>query len=230
MEMASILCAQCGGAVGPDDRFCPACGTGVGETAVVADQPGTATTPAAPPSFDERRLARFGQIARTIALLAFLLPWVTVSCAGQQVASVSGVRLATGVVTVRNPMSGALETHAGSANWAVLLAAAAIALALLVGFVRAGRRGALTSLALCGAAAALSIYAVLIDIPQQVGAAVQQRQAGGGSDFGASFADSVAHMIHIDAAIGFWIALLALIAAGGLDWLVQRRAPEPGSP
>ena len=174
--MASMSCAQCGGAVGPSDRFCPACGTSTGEEPAAAEQPAAAATSVAPASFDTGRLRRFGQVAKTIALLAFLLPWVTISCAGQQIASVSGVRLATGVMTIRNPITHNLETHAGSANWAVLLAAAAVALALLVSFVLAGKRGALPSLALCAVAAALSIYAVLIDSPHQLGEAMQQRQ------------------------------------------------------
>jgi MFS superfamily sulfate permease-like transporter len=180
--------------------------------------------PDAGASFESRSLGRFAQIARVVALLAFLLPWVTVSCAGQQVASVSGLRLATGMVTVRNPMTGALESHSGTPNMAVLIAAVAIVLALLVGFVRMGRSGVLARAGLSGAAALLSIYAVLVDIPRQLDAGMQQRQIPGGeNDFGSSLADSMAHVIRVDAAIGLWIALLALIAACALDGLAGRR-------
>jgi hypothetical protein len=58
---------------------------------------------------------------------------------------------------------------------------------------------------------------------------VQQRQGEGG-DFGASFANSMEHMVRIDPAIGFWITLVALIAACLLDWLVQRRVSAPEAP
>ena len=47
--------------------------------------------------------------AKGAALLLFLLPWVTVSCAGQDLVSMSGMDLATGTVTVRNPITGATE-------------------------------------------------------------------------------------------------------------------------
>lgn len=226
--MAAIPCVQCGREVDSADRFCPSCGTGIGETPIATPD----SMPSASASLDENALGRFAQIARVVALLAFLLPWVTVSCAGQQIASVSGFRLATGAATtVRNPATGALETHSGLVNIAVLIAAVAIMLALLVGFVRMGRNGVLARAGLSGAAALLSIYAVLVDIPGQVNAGLQQRQAPpAAGDFGSSLADSVAHAIRVDAAIGFWITLLALITACALDWFSQRRRPVSRAP
>jgi hypothetical protein len=238
--MAGEICTHCGAAVDETDRFCPSCGAAIEDVAagpapVVASE-APAPLPAAAAAFGGARgLTRFGQIAKTVALLAFLLPWVTVSCAGQQIASVTGLRLATGVVTVRNPVNGTFETHSGSVNWAVLLAAVAIVLALLISFVRAGRTGALGGLICSAAAAALCIYAVLIEIPQQLAAGVRQQQGGGsgGTDLGSSLAASVEHMIRVDAAIGFWITLVALVAACIFDWMVQRRRPDrmpPGEP
>jgi hypothetical protein len=229
--MAETICSKCSAAMAADARFCPACGASAGDAAPVV------TTPMAPRSSDTMSLTRFGQIAKTIALLAFLLPWVTISCGVQQIASVSGVRLATGVVSVRNPMNGAVESHSGSANWAIMLAALAIAVALLVSFVRSGRAGALLGLVLSASAAAFSIYAVLIDIPQEVMAGMRQQQGASGmatgsgspGDFGASFTDSMAHMIRIDPALGFWITLFALAAACVLDWMIHRRGSAPPS-
>jgi hypothetical protein len=232
--VADTICSKCGAAMAADARFCPACGASAGDT---AGDPAPAATLAqtASPSSDTTSLTRFGQIAKTVALLAFLLPWVTISCGVQQIASVSGVRLATGVVSVRNPMSGAVESHSGSANWAVLLAALAIVLALLVSFVRSGRAGAVPGLVLSAAAAAFSIYAVMIDIPQQVNAGLRQQQgasgmatgAGSTGDLGSSFTDSMAHMIRVDPAVGFWITLFALAAACVLDWMIHRRRTPP---
>ena len=187
--------------------------------------PSTAASP--PTASDTIALMRFGRIARTIALLGFLLPWVTVSCAGQTIASVSGVRLATGVVTIRNPMSGAIETHAGTANWAVLLTALAIVLALLVSFVPARRTAALLGLALSAAAATLAIYAVMIDVPEQLAAGFRDR--GDGGELGTSLAQSVDHAIRVESGGGFWITLLALAAACMLDWRLQKRARSGSS-
>jgi hypothetical protein len=216
-----------------DARFCPGCGTSIGDAAAASGLSGE------PILSDAGRLNRFGQVAKTIALLAFLLPWVTISCGAQEIASVSGVRLARGVISVRNPMTGAVESHSGSANWAVLLCALAIVLALLISFVRAGRAGALGGLIASAAAALLAVYAVLVDIPHQLLAGVHKQQAasggaGGTGDLGASLSDSLTHLIKVEPAIGFWITLLALVAACVLDWLVQRRigahALPPGSP
>lgn len=41
--------------------------------------------------------------AKIIALLLFILPWVTISCAEQTLVSMSGVDLASGSVTMNNP-------------------------------------------------------------------------------------------------------------------------------
>ncbi len=226
--MAGAFCTKCGGPIGPSDRFCAACGANIGEAPIetASSGPPLPAAAASPPSLsDTAALTRFGRIARSVALLAFLLPWVTVSCAGQTIASVSGVRLATGVVTIRNPMSGAIETHAGTANWAVLLAALAIVLALLAGFAPARRMAALLGLALSATAAILAVYAVMIDIPQQLAAGLRERPDG--SDFGSSLTHSVEHAIRVDSGIGFWITLLALAVACALDWRLQKRVPPP---
>ena len=211
--MAAAFCTECGGPIGPTDRFCASCGKGIGEAAA---EPASSLVP-----LDAVTLTRFGRIARTAALLAFLLPWVTVSCAGQTIASVSGVRLATGVVTIRNPVSGAIETHAGTANWAVLLSALAILIALLLSFLPARRMAAFLGLLLSGAAAILATYAVMIDVPEQLAAGLRDRTDSG--DFGRSLTHSVENAIHIDAGGGFWLTLLALVIAGVLDWRVQQR-------
>jgi uncharacterized membrane protein len=181
-----------------------------------------ATAASLPMRADTIALTRSGRIARTVALLAFLLPWVTVSCAGQTIASVSGVRLATGVVTIRNPMSGAIETHAGNADWALLVIALAIVLGLLLSFVPARRMAALLGLPLSIGAAILAIYAVMIDIPQQLAAGFRDRSDGG--DIGTSLTRSVEHAIRVDAGIGFWVTLVALAVACVLDWVVLKRA------
>jgi len=224
--MPGAFCTKCGEPIGPSDRFCSSCGASIGETPVAAlSAPATPRTAAPSPSLSHATaLTRFGRIARTVALLAFLLPWVTVSCAGQTIASVSGVRLATGVVTIRNPMSGAIETHAGTANWAVLLAALAIVLGLLASFVPSRRMAALLGLALSASATLLAIYAVMIDIPQQLVAGLRDRPDG--SDLGSSFNNSVEHAISVDSGVGFWIALLALAFACMLDWRLQKHARQ----
>ena len=223
--MAGAFCTKCGEPIRPPDLFCSSCGTRIAEAPVEAalSEPAPAAAPALSRTnaTEPTTLTRFGRIARTVALLAFLLPWVTISCAGQTIASVSGVRLATGVVTIRNPVSGAIETHAGTANWAVLLSAMAILVALASSFLPARRMAAFLGLLLSAAAAILATYAVMIDVPEQLAAGLRDRTDSG--DIGSSLTHSVENAIHIDSGSGYWVTLLALVIAGVLDWRVQQR-------
>jgi hypothetical protein len=211
--MAAAFCTECGGPIGPADRFCASCGKGICEAPA---EPASSLVP-----LDAVTLTRVGRIARTVALLGFLLPWITISCAGQTIASVSGVRLATGVVTIRNPVSGAIETHAGTANWAMLLSALAILVALALSFLPARRMAGFLGLLLSAAAAILATYAVMIDVPEQLAAGLRDRTDSG--DFGRSLTHSVENAIHIDSGSGYWVTLIALVIAGLLDWHVQQR-------
>ena len=70
-------------------------------------------------------------------MLLFLLPWVTVSCAEQELVSLSGMDLATGSINVTNPMTGETVTPARSndRDLPVLIAALLIVMTLVVGFV-----------------------------------------------------------------------------------------------
>src|SRR5687767_2913204 len=70
------------------------------------------------------------------ALLLFVLPWVTVSCAEHTLVSLSGMDLATGSVTVTNPLTGEQASPAGSgkADVPVLIAALLILATLAAGF------------------------------------------------------------------------------------------------
>lgn len=221
--MAEAYCSQCGGAIGAADRFCPACGTAI-EPAVA--EPAQAAPVAAPAvavlPADETRLARYGRVAKIVALLAFLLPWVTISCAGHPIASVSGARLAAGVFSLTNPSTGVVEHHSSSPNIAIAIAAALIVLALLLSFAGAVRAAATAGLVCCAGAAALSAYAVLIEIPGRLGESLH-RPPGGGNEFGASFDDSVARVVSVDSAVGFWIAIFALAAACFIDWRLLQR-------
>jgi hypothetical protein len=45
-------------------------------------------------------MSNLGRIAKVVALLLFVLPWVTVSCADQTLVSMTGVNLATGHISM----------------------------------------------------------------------------------------------------------------------------------
>jgi hypothetical protein len=170
-------------------------------------------------------LANLAHGLKLVALLLFLLPWVTVSCAEQTLVSLSGVDLATGSVTVTNPMTGESTNPpgGGDADLPVLIGAILIIVALFVGFVMRRRVGALVSIASLAGAAALISYSVLYRIPAKA-----REDATAESAQGISSAQ-LAEMIRVDVATGFWLTLAALIGAIVLTFLAQREAP-PGPP
>jgi hypothetical protein len=191
-------CSGCGAQLQPGARFCPACGQAVNE---VPARPAEAAALPAGEGASVRNLAR---VAQTVALLAFLLPWVTVSCQGQVLASVSGANLALGSVTVRNPMTGVAESHSSSPDLAILLALLMIAGGLVLTFRAEWPKAALANLAGSAVALVLIVYKVLL-----AGSATAASAASRRGDFDSGFA----RMISVDTAIGFWLACLALAAA-----------------
>ena len=168
-------------------------------------------------------LANAARALKLLALLLFVLPWVTVSCADQTLISMSGMDLATGSVTAHNPLTGETTTppSAGKPDLPVLAAALLIAAALLLSFVLARSQAVLVSITALAAAAALICYTVLVRIPTQVRADASAQAAQGTSRM------DLADVIRVETAPGFWLTLAALIAAIVLTWMASREAP-PG--
>lgn len=162
-----------------------------------------------------------GRGAKLLALLFFFLPWVTVSCAGQELASMSGYELAAGSVTVTNPMTGARETPPGGGerDLPVIVAACLILIGLGATFVLARGVGALIGAACAAGAVALIGFTVLVRLPGKL-------REGAGGDVGGPGLDQqqIAEMIRIENAPGFWLTLLALIAAIVLNLLARSRS------
>jgi hypothetical protein len=168
-----------------------------------------------------------GNLARglkVVALLPFLLPWVTVSCAEQTLVSLSGMDLATGSVTVTNPMTGESASPAGSgeSDLPVLIAAILIAAALAASFLLRGRLAAMVSTAALAVAAALISYSVLLRIPERARESATADSAQGISEA------QIADLIRVDVAVGFWLTLAALVGAIALTLLGARSQAPPG--
>jgi hypothetical protein len=182
-------------------------------------------------------IGALARIAKLVALLLFLLPWVTVSCsprglgpaaaapaaattdAGDMIlVRATGLQLATGRATPAQsdrPRPGAPPNPFSSPDPPIAGGALLILLSLAASFV-SGRRGSLAAAAGCALAAIALAYAVLARIPAEVHA---------------SFAGSplppteFAQMIHVRTEIGFWLTLLALAAAMVLNVLAIRGRP-----
>ncbi len=154
------------------------------------------------------------KIPKAIALLAFLLPWMTVSCQNQPLAKASGIGLAFGHVTTMGQASG----QSGEMNFWLILAILAIVAGLVLAVIR-DRSFAKISLATSVAALVL-IWIGTTRYSRESLANAAAREGGGGS-FDASMGQSMLGMIQIDWHFGYYLALLALVVAAVMAGLVM---------
>lgn len=175
-------------------------------------------------------MTNLARIAKVIALLLFVLPWVTVSCADQVLVSMSGVDLITGNVHMApNAMGGAMpaapDNHGG--DLLVIIGAVLIVLALVATFLLKGRNGALAGLIGSALAAVTLGYAVLVRVAQTARADATASSGGGAAmpaGSGGPTPEQIAQMVKVNVEIGFYLCLAALIAAVVFDFLAMQRA------
>jgi len=168
-----------------------------------------------------------GRIAKVIALLLFVLPWVTVSCADQTFVSLTGVDLATGHVSMMAaPMGGpSLTAPTEHPNLFVILAALLIVAGLVLTFVLRGAKGAMAAAGCAALAALLLAYTMFVEI--QAKARADAAASAGGSGSGAPPPEQLAELIRVNIQIGFYLCLAALIAAVVLDLLAMKESAPP---
>ncbi|MEA3031610.1 MAG: hypothetical protein QOG13_2935 [Sphingomonadales bacterium] len=173
-------------------------------------------------------MGNLARIAKVIALLLFVLPWVTISCAEQTLVSMSGVDLVTGHISMTNPMTGATESPPGmnGGDLFVMIGAALIVLSLIATFVLKGGKGWLVAAVGSAAAAICLAYTVLVRIPGEA-RANPAAAAGGGGGAGGPTPEQIAQMIQIHVQIGFWLVLAALAAAVVLNVLAMKGGAAP---
>jgi hypothetical protein len=152
------------------------------------------------------------RIPKGIALLAFLLPWMTISCSNQKIAEASGFGLAFGRISA---MGQAAQAGDGAGmNWWLILALVAIAGGLFLLFTR-GRESA--KLVVGTSAAALLLILVGTWRYSKDAILSQAGKAGSGNDMD----QAALAMIQINWHFGYWLALLALAASAVMAWLVM---------
>jgi hypothetical protein len=161
------------------------------------------------------RLAGAGwRLAFGLVLLCFFLPFFTVSCQGQPIASVRGVDLVTGAtlapLTARDQPVGAEQRVTVPREVGALVAAAAALGGLAAGLVRL--RGARV---LAGVAAALGLVALLLLREQALRLASSRTSVG----------------VTVTPEAGYWLALAGFLLAGllalappAVGWARQIRA------
>ena len=179
-------------------------------------------------------MMNLARIAAVVALLLFVLPWVTVSCSPQGLGpaagappgmmsgsgdvvlvKATGLQLAMGSATPNNPNPGAGNPPPNpfsSPNYPIVVGALLILLGLAATFVLKGSKAMLAAAAASALAAAALAYAVLVDIPKLVQASFASGGAGSGGGSPIDPAE-LARMIQVKTEIGFWLTLAALAAA-----------------
>ena len=150
------------------------------------------------------------RITKGIALLAFLLPWMTVSCSDQKLVEASGFGLAFGRVTAMGQASQAGD--GASINVWLILALLAIAGGLYLLFTK-GREAAKLVLG-TSVAALLLIVVGTWRYSKDTILAEAAKNEGGAMD------QAALAMIQVNWHFGYWLALLSLIAAAVMAWLV----------
>jgi len=176
---------------------------------------------------DYLTLARVGKL---VALLGFLLPWVTVSCSGNVILEATGLQLMTGDPQPAGMLEGADRSQMDDPEPAigVILACAAAALGLGLSFVLKGKQAAGAILAGAVLTIGLSYYS-LESLRTEL-----TREASEQED---DMARAVASAIRIEKQEGFWVtvggagvggvlALIVLVGVGG----VAPRKPDETAP
>ncbi|MDO9362256.1 MAG: hypothetical protein Q7T60_04980 [Sphingopyxis sp.] len=151
------------------------------------------------------------RIPKGIALLAFLLPWMTISCSNQKLAEASGFGLAFGRVTAMGQASQAGD--GATLNYWLILALLAIVGGLGLLFIK-GREAAKLVLGTSVAALVLIFVGTYRYSKDSIMAEAAKNGSNGNMD------QAALSMIQVNWEIGYWLALIALIAAAVMAWLV----------
>ncbi|HVY84609.1 MAG TPA: hypothetical protein VG943_05725 [Caulobacterales bacterium] len=175
------------------------------------------------------------RIAKLVALLGFFLPWVLVSCSGNEIAHGSGFDMMTGHLQpnpqlVQNDQSATADKT--SPEIFTILAFALIVVGLLGSFALRARAASALMVATAVLAIAASFYSFEHMHEALIHAA--NRSAGranhGEADaFAPQVGSAVAGVIRIEKQDGFWVTVGALAAAACLA-LVALALPAPTPP
>lgn len=149
-----------------------------------------------------------------IALAAFLLPWMTVSCSSQRLFTASGWNLVTGKMSFTNPMTGETQAQGGQLNIWLALALVAIVIGLVLAVIRSKEAAPLALGTSMGAIAL--IWAGTYRYSNEAIAA-EAAKNGNPDKMGAE----MIKLIQVDWEIGFWVCNLALAAAAVLAWMAM---------
>lgn len=157
--------------------------------------------------------------AKVVALLAFVLPWLVVSCNATPLAEASGLDLVTGGIKAMNEQ----VSEDRSPQWWAVGALALIVLGLVLSFVlkpvrraAAGLGGAAAgALVLCAVGMMLMIGSFKAEMNEKMN---EPRDPDAMFD-SAGMQQAMAEAIRFETKFGYWLELLALAGAAGAAFM-----------
>jgi hypothetical protein len=134
-----------------------------------------------------------------LALLLFLLPWITVACSGQKIFTFSGTDLAIGK-TVEVPQAFSPPKKENTRDVKATIAFLSGIAGLLAGFLVKVERVQRMALAACGAIGGISLYLLKSELDKEI-------------------VNKGAGMMGVDYHFGFWLTMLLFFAVSILNVL-----------
>ncbi|MBS0384112.1 MAG: hypothetical protein JSS00_02035 [Proteobacteria bacterium] len=183
------------------------------------------------------------RIAKLVALFAFFLPWILVSCSGNEIAHGSGWDMMVGHLHPSDQING-LQAQFGNEHTQeqmdrpapeifAIAAFAVIALGLLVSLVLKSRAaaGAMLATSLLGIGLSFGAFEhIRAEMNNQVEHAARKQH----NTLGIDLSGSVESAVRIEKQEGFWVTIIALVVAttmAGAGLTVRNEtAPSTDSP
>jgi hypothetical protein len=164
------------------------------------------------------------RIGKAVALIGFLLPWLVVSCQGTEIATATGLQMATGDIDIANGMGGR-PPDVDPALWVVLVLLLAVGGLAASFLLKPVKRAA-------AAAAGLALTATLIaaiGMPLTL-AEAKRPPSQSGDSWEAGMGQAAAASMRVETRLGYWLTLLGLAGAAlSGAFVVQGRAMPKSS-
>lgn len=167
--------------------------------------------------------------AKVLALVAFVLPWLVVSCNGTPLAEASGIDLVTGGVRTMNQE----VSENRSPQWWAIATLALVVIGLGLSFALKPTRRA--AAALGGAAAgglvlcALGMMLMIGSFKSEFAEKMNEPQDAAANQFfdPTEMQKAMAEAIRFETRFGYWLELLALAGAAGAAFMAFSGRPLP---
>lgn len=167
-----------------------------------------------------------GRIAKVAALLGFVLPWVTVSCSGNEILSATGWQLMTGDPQPAEGLQGQVEMDdLEQPAPFVILAFVVIAIGLIVSFLTKAKLAAAALIVGGLGGAGLAYYSVQnmrAELTREMNEAQQETPDTGGflsEEQTREMSQALGAAIRVEEEEGYWLTLVAALIAAVLGLL-----------